>query len=278
MYGGFSGDEQLAGYQEKGNFAAPDCGLCRMWDHLQYFAGKKNSGCADTGRDWYFVSCSGADKQGCDWGGRLLDPAGTGSFAGYGNIYPDALHWIFSGSVLVRDFARDPQEKQEDRDSAGAFSAGGIYRRNFDMTDLRQIKKGSFTIEAACVMSLVLLVLMGILYLSFFVHNRAWLTAAACESALTGSMEGVRKDGQPQEAASVRSRELGNVGFFGAENLTGQVNGGKEIKVTYTADTVSGFGGLKWKLAVDGSSRVVRPVEWIRKIRAASEVIAEIGG
>ena len=35
MYGGFSGDEQLAGYQEKGNFAAPDCGLCRMWDHLQ---------------------------------------------------------------------------------------------------------------------------------------------------------------------------------------------------------------------------------------------------
>lgn len=66
--------------------------------------------------------------------------------------------------------------------------------------------------------------------------------------------------------------------IFGAENLTGQVNGGKEIKVTYTADTVSGFGGLKWKLAVDGSSRVVRPVEWIRKIRAASEVIAEIGG
>lgn len=106
MYGGFSGDEQLAGYQEKGNFAAPDYGLCRMWDHLQYFAGKKNSGCADTGRDWYFVSCSGADKQGCDWGGRLLDPAGTGSFAGYGNIYPDALHWIFlaafwSGILLV---------------------------------------------------------------------------------------------------------------------------------------------------------------------------------
>ena len=57
-------------------------------------------------------------------------------------------------------------------------------------------------------MSLVLLVLMGVLYLSFFVHNRAWLTAAACESALTGSMEGVRKDGQPQEAASVRSGNL----------------------------------------------------------------------
>ena len=146
------------------------------------------------------------------------------------------------------------------------------------MTDLRQIKKGSFTIEAACVMSLVLLVLMGVLYLSFFVHNRAWLTAAACESALTGSMEGIRKDGQSQEVAAVRSRELGNVGFFGAENLTGQVKNGKEIKVTYTADTISGFGGFRWKLTAEGSSRVIRPVEWIRKIRAASEVIEEIGG
>lgn len=54
----------------------------------------------------------------------------------------------------------------------------------------------------------------GSFVLELFVHNRAWLTAAACESALTGSMEGVRKDGQPQEAASVRSRELGNVGFL----------------------------------------------------------------
>ena len=52
-------------------------------------------------------------------------------------------------------------------------------------------KKGSFTIEAACVMSLILVAVMGILYLCFFVHNRAWLTAAACESALTGSMEGI---------------------------------------------------------------------------------------
>lgn len=30
----------------------------------------------------------------------------------------------------------------------------------------KYLKKGSFTVEAACVMSLILLVLMGILYLS----------------------------------------------------------------------------------------------------------------
>ena len=141
----------------------------------------------------------------------------------------------------------------------------------------KDLKKGSFTIEAACVMSLVLFVLMGTLYLTFFVHNRVWLTAAACESALTGSLEGVRKDGNPEEAAEVRCRELGNVGFFGAENLTGQVQGGKEIKVTYTADTISGFENFRWKFTADGSSGVIRPAEWIRKIKAASEVIEEIG-
>ena len=51
-----------------------------------------------------------------------------------------------------------------------------------------KVRKGSFTIEAACVMSLVLITVMGVLYLSFFVHNRSWLTAAAYEAALAGSM------------------------------------------------------------------------------------------
>ena len=59
-----------------------------------------------------------------------------------------------------------------------------------------KVRNGSFTIEAACVMSLVLITVMGVLYLSFFVHNRSWLTAAAYEAALAGSIEGVQKNGQ----------------------------------------------------------------------------------
>ena len=47
------------------------------------------------------------------------------------------------------------------------------------------VRKGSLTVETACVMPLILLALMGLIYLSFFVHNRAWLTAAAYESAIS---------------------------------------------------------------------------------------------
>ena len=96
-----------------------------------------------------------------------------------------------------------------------------------------KVRKGSFTIEAACVMSLVLITVMGVLYLSFFVHNRSWLTAAAYEAALAGSIEGVQKNGQIYEAASAKAQELGNVGFFGAENLSYQVSDGKTVKVSY---------------------------------------------
>ena len=69
-----------------------------------------------------------------------------------------------------------------------------------------KVRKGSFTIEAACVMSLVLITVMGVLYLSFFVHNRSWLTAAAYEAALAGSMEECREEGKGYETASLRSR------------------------------------------------------------------------
>ena len=60
---------------------------------------------------------------------------------------------------------------------------------------MKKLKKGSFTIEAALLMPLILMVLMGLLYLDFFVHNRTWLTSAAYEAAVSGSMEGYKKDG-----------------------------------------------------------------------------------
>ena len=142
----------------------------------------------------------------------------------------------------------------------------------------KKVKKGSFTIEAACVMSLALVTVMGILHLCFFVHNRAWFTAAACESALMGSMEGNREGGKVAEAAEKRSRELGNIGFFGTENLKTQVKGGKNVTVSYMADTISGFGGFSWKLRAEGKSRVIDPVRWIRKLKSAEDIFSDAGG
>lgn len=143
--------------------------------------------------------------------------------------------------------------------------------------NVRRTMQGSLTVEAACVMPLILLVLMGLIYLSFFVHNRAWLTAAAYESAVSGSMEGIRKNGQIYDTARMRSEELGSMGFFGAENLSTQTNVGKEVQVTYDMDTISSYGNFNWHLRTEGTSAIVNPVKHIRKLRAAAAVVKRLG-
>lgn len=142
---------------------------------------------------------------------------------------------------------------------------------------MRKIREGSMTVEAACVMGLILLVWIGVLYLCFFVHNRAWLTAAAYEAALSGSMEGVKKEGKVFETADIRSRELGNTGFFGAENLSVNTEAGDRVQVVYELDTVVPYGGYQWHLRTEGSAKIIRPAEWIRKVKAGKELIQGIG-
>lgn len=139
-------------------------------------------------------------------------------------------------------------------------------------------QKGSVTVETACVMSLILLVLIGTLYLCFFVHNRAWLTAAAWEAALSGSMEGAKENGKILETAQSKSRELGNIGFFGAENLSVYTEEEKEtVKVIYEFDTISSYGNFNWHLKTEAKSKILRPVNWIRKIKAASDLVKGTG-
>lgn len=142
----------------------------------------------------------------------------------------------------------------------------------------KKAKRGSLTVEASLLMGVVLLVLMGVLYLFFWVHNRAWLTAAAYESAVSGSMEAMTQDGNAYETAQEKSKELGNTGFFGAENLTVQTNVGSNVQVTYDLDTISGFGGFSWHLQAQGKAKLLKPVSWIRKVKGTSEIVEGFGG
>ena len=137
----------------------------------------------------------------------------------------------------------------------------------------RNIQRGSFTVEAAGIMPVVILALIAVLYLCFSVHNRVWFTAAAYEAALSGSMEGIRENGKVYETADMRARMLGKTGFFGAENLRLYVTAGNQVQVSYCFDTISGFGGLEWSMTGKGSAKIIRPVKWIRTIKAAAETV-----
>lgn len=125
-------------------------------------------------------------------------------------------------------------------------------------------RKGSFTVELACLMPLILLVIIGCIYLCLYVHNRTWLTAAAYESAIIGSREMLVKDGSPQEAAYARGKLLLKPRLFGAENLNMSVTTEhKKVLVQFDTDTIASYGGLSWHLTAGGHAKAIDPVSFI---------------
>ena len=134
--------------------------------------------------------------------------------------------------------------------------------------------RGSFTVEAAFIIPVILFVIFGSLTLFFHVHNRAWLTAAAYESAVNGSISAYSSDSEAFMAASVKSRYLIHSGFFNSENLHTYTSVGPVVKVSYSMDTVSSFGGLRWPVQVSGEAPVLRPVPWIRRLKSGYQVLS----
>ncbi len=131
------------------------------------------------------------------------------------------------------------------------------------MKILRSLKKGSFTVEAACVIPIILLALFGVIYLSVFVHDRAWLSSAACESAVCGSIEGIRRNGQVNTAAEMRCRDLSGSGLLFLEGLRESVITGERIKVRYDAE-LHGLFGFDWKLSSGAEAGLFEPSDRIR--------------
>ncbi|MBQ9064067.1 MAG: pilus assembly protein [Blautia sp.] len=130
------------------------------------------------------------------------------------------------------------------------------------------ISKASFTVEAACIMPVVLMVTFSCLYLCFYVHNRTFLTAAANEASVCGSIEACRENGEAAAAARERCIQLGNTGFFGAENLHCFIEAGDEpgsrIRVVYELDSVFRPFGIRWNMHTEGTAYAFCPSYEIR--------------
>lgn len=126
--------------------------------------------------------------------------------------------------------------------------------------------KGSMTVEAAGLIPVVFLVVFSMLYLCFFVHNRVFLTAAACESAVCGSLEEAMRCGGGYEAAHTRSIERGNTGFYGAANLSAGIRtGDRTLVVWYAADTTASGFSIFWPMSAEGKAVLLHPAQEIRE-------------
>ena len=140
-------------------------------------------------------------------------------------------------------------------------------------------RKGSFTIEAAVLSGVFLFIFLGLFQLFFFVHNRAWLSCAAYEAAVTGSMAGELSGQDPEWSAFAKADYLKNSGLYGLEDLDLSVHisalGNVEVKYAYKVPVI--WQENRFAVHTSGNSRILRPVLWIRQVKAAGGVIMRAG-
>lgn len=139
---------------------------------------------------------------------------------------------------------------------------------------------GSYTIEAALLMGIILPLFVAIIYMGYFMHDRSFLQGAAYETAALASLHADEKNIDLAGTAQclTDNRTLG-IRRISADFLKGE----KQVQVIYEENfQVPGmvrrfFGkdGIAVRSAVTLS--LERPSRRIQKLRGAAKVIDSIG-
>lgn len=141
--------------------------------------------------------------------------------------------------------------------------------------------KGSYTVEAAVLFSLIFFVLAALIISVFYIHDRAVAQAAACEAAVSGSNQ--ENPGDAREAAEAVKDRVGGSRFLGSRNVGSSIAvGEKEVSAAWRGRyPVPGFTAKYLtgnEISIDRSwnSHVFDSADAIRKIRGIGELL--IGG
>lgn len=142
--------------------------------------------------------------------------------------------------------------------------------------------KGSYTIEAALIMSILIPLLTAVIYLGFYVHNKAVLEAAACRIVSLGCMEA-----SEEKACSRMENAKGQVlseNIIGITNLQGEISAdGTCCRAAFYGDFyVPGlimrfFSQNRIEVKAVRELKIVHPVETIRKVRSIEKLLEGLG-
>ena len=104
------------------------------------------------------------------------------------------------------------------------------------MKKRRSQVNGSYTIEAALVFPLIMTVIVFIIYMSFFLHDRSVMSSCAYQAALKASLIRTGADDMKAEADRAAAYSIEGL-LLATENV--EINtsvSGKEVKVSYQGD------------------------------------------
>ncbi|HUM84657.1 MAG TPA: hypothetical protein PLN48_12930 [Lachnospiraceae bacterium] len=120
---------------------------------------------------------------------------------------------------------------------------------------MKSLQKASFTIEMALIMPVILLVVFSGIYLMAHVRNRAFLTASACEQAVSGH--------DPETPAL----------FAAVDPARSKEDSEERRTVSFKAGTIYFSGQALWDIKAEGTYEKIKPVTFIRKFLAARQLV-----
>lgn len=144
--------------------------------------------------------------------------------------------------------------------------------------------KGSYTVEASLIFPFIMGVVVFIIYISFFLHDRAVMKSCAYQAALKGSLIRTSTSDMAQEARKAAEYNIDGL-LLVTEGLKTDVSvSGKEITVSYSGTLRIPQGILFMKIAgteniaVEGEGRASQKdaIEFIRQCRSAGNVVRRV--
>ena len=142
--------------------------------------------------------------------------------------------------------------------------------------------KGSFTLEAAVLVPLTVLLMAAVILASFYIHDRAVLQGNACECTAAGANALT----QPQQARAMSSaKSLIKAGrLLGSRNRGGQISAqGDHAETIWTAEypipgmVGSLFADRQIPISVSWSQEKIHAAGKIRIIRGISKILKNTG-
>lgn len=137
--------------------------------------------------------------------------------------------------------------------------------------------KGSYTVEAALIMSILIPLLSAVIYLGFYVHNKAVLQEAACRIVSAGSLN--QTEGRASQAMEEIKQDILGSRLIGMSGVQGDVSEGSTLNASFSGSFyVPGlimrfFCGNRMEITVNKSMKSVQPVKTLQKIRSIEKLL-----
>ena len=142
-------------------------------------------------------------------------------------------------------------------------------------------QKGSYTIEAALLMGILLSVLIAVIYIGFWYHDKDFLQSAAYDTVCAASLHTEDASWQMEQAVKnltggrmLGTRELQSTCQNGRKTVTVEFHG----KFRIPGMILAFFQNSKLNIQESCTMTVERPSKRIQKVRGLIKVAQRVGG